>query len=67
MARLVNLVREIPGARKYFEGVEEKDYAVLGGMSAEKVLAWTTRSRSSRKLSSKQRVEREPEPAAAAR
>lgn len=39
MARLVNLVREIPGARRDFDGVEERDYKVLGGMSPEQVLA----------------------------
>lgn len=39
MHRLVGLMREVPGASAYFEGVEERDFRVLGGIAPEVVLA----------------------------
>lgn len=39
LMRLADLLRQIPGAAPYIEGVEERDFRVLGGMEAEVVLA----------------------------
>jgi hypothetical protein len=32
MVRLASLIREVPGARPHFEGLEERNYGSLGGM-----------------------------------
>ena len=39
MQRLADLIRQVPGASKYFERIEERDFRVLGGMNPETVLA----------------------------
>lgn len=37
LKRLADLIRQVPGARSYFEGIEDRDFRVLGVM--EVVLA----------------------------
>ncbi len=39
LTRLAELIRQIPGAHGYLEGIEDRDFRVLTGMKAEKVLA----------------------------
>lgn len=39
LARLADLVRQIPSARPFMEGIEERDFKVLSAMRAEEVLA----------------------------
>lgn len=39
LKRLADLVRQVPGAAPYLEGVEERDFRSLGGLEAEVVLA----------------------------
>ena len=39
LQRLADLIREVPGADQYLEGIEDRDFRALGGMEPEVVLA----------------------------
>jgi hypothetical protein len=39
LTRLADLIRQIPGARRYLEGIEDRDFRAISGMGPEVVLA----------------------------